>query len=378
MAKNDIDYTLLEIIEGPKRINNLTHEKLFNYLLESTESQDRFESFLKAMELNAWWAYLGFMLMASDMIPLKTLFTEEFNELREVKYTRGSSNEHAFFNMLMSYLDRGILTEKKHRVYLIRYMAETLSEDEHKFCVTCLQQAYKTEIYPFIKTMYENGKLSPKVHEFFSFAMNHRFDKVNAFTQVCLPIHNYKKYVKVGNTIFDGENLLDKRIAAPILEFIRVTSLPGRAKQYIEYPMICELYVEDNTTEPFMVVTTQKGILTRTPIPFDDIKFIELFYNGYEKFVCSNGANVVSFISSENGFVSIETLKCKSIKRLKLPLLILGVGIDFLLCKLEDGNEITVFVPSFLTQEKIKSGATISVAKYNSTYYLKGVLENEV
>ena len=257
-------------------------------------------------------------------------------------------------------------------------MAETLSEDEHKFCVTCLQQAYKAEIYPFIKTMYENGKLSPKVHEFFSFAMNHRFDKVNAFTQVCLPIHNYKKYVKVGNTIFDGENLLDKRIAAPILEFIRVTSLPGRAKQYIEYPMICELYVEDNTTEPFMVVTTQKGILTRTPIPFDDIKFIELFYNGYEKFVCSNGANVVSFISSENGFVSIETLKCKSIKRLKLPLLILGVGIDFLLCKLEDGNEITVFVPSFLTQEKIKSGATISVAKYNSTYYLKGVLENEV
>lgn len=378
MAKNDIEYTLLEIIEGPKRINNITHEKLFDYLLESTESQDRFETFLQTLETNTWWAYLGFMLMASDMIPLSKLFENEFKELTEVKYLRGSVNEYAIFNMLLSYFDRGILTEPKHRTYLIRYMGETLSQDEYDFCATCLQQKYKKEIFPYIQKMYENNKLSPRVQEFFSFAMHHQFNNEDRFTKICLPVNSFKKYVKVGNTLFYEDSLLDKRTAAPVLEFIRVTSLPGRAKQYIEYPMVCELYVEDGTTEPFMVVTTQRGFLTRHPIPFDDIKFIDLFYRGYENFICSNGKDVVSFISKDNGFVSLEEIKCKTIKRLKLPLLILGVGIDFLLCKLEDGNEITVFLPAILSKEIYKNGDTLQVAKYSSTYYLRGKVKNEI
>ena len=378
MAKNDIDYTLLEIIEGPKRINNITHEKLFDYLLEATESQDRFETFLQSLEANAWWAYLGFMLMSSDMIPLSELFKEEFKELQGVKYQRGSTNEHAIFNMLMSYFERGILTEQKHRTYILRYMGETLAEDEYEFCATCLKQKYRKEIFPFIQKMYENGKLSVRVHEFFSFAMNHSFDKIDRFTNSCLPVKDYKVYTKVGNCLFDGDALLDRRISAPLLEFIRVTSLPGRAKQFIEYPMICEMYVEEGTTEPFMIVTTQKGFLTRQPIPFDDIKFIDLFYRGYENFVCAMKGDVVSFISKKNGFVSTEEIKCKSIKRLRMPLLILGVGIDFLLCKLEDGNEITVFLPASLLRETFKNGDTLEVAKYSLTYYLRGKKENDL
>ena len=372
MAKNDIDYTLLEIIEGPKRINNITHEKLFDYLLEATESQDRFETFLQALEGNAWWAYLGFMLMSSDMIPVAELFKDEFKELQGVKYQRGSTNEHATFNMIMSYFERGILTEQKHRTYIIRYMGETLAEDEYEFCATCLKQKYKKEVFPFIKQMYENGKLNSRVHEFFSFAMNHSFDKEDRFTNSCLPVKNYKVYKKVGNVFFDGDVLLDRRLATPLLEFARITSLPGRAKQFIEYPMVCEFYVEDGATEPFMIVTTQKGFLTKQPIPFDDIKFIELFYQGYENFVCGVDGNVVSFISKKNGFVSTEEVKCKSIKRLRMPLLILGVGIDFLLCKLEDGNEIIVFLPANLLNESFKNGDVLEVAKYSSTYYLRG------
>ena len=372
MAKNDIDYTLLVIIEGPKRINNITHEKLFDYLLEATESQDRFETFLQALEGNAWWAYFGFMIMSSDMIPVAELFKDEFKELQEVKYQRGSISEYALFNMLMSYFERGILTEQKHRTYIIRYMAETLADDEYEFCATCLKQKYRKEVFPFIQKMYENGKLNSRVHEFFSFAMNHSFDNEDRFTNSCLPVKEYKVYTKVGGVFFDGDKLLDKRIATPLQEFVRVTSLPGRAKQFIEYPMVCEFYVEEGDTEPFMIVNTQKGFLTKQPIPFDDIKFIELFYRGYENFVCAVNGTVVSFISRKNGFVSMEEFKCKSIKKLRMPLLILGVGIDFLLCKLEDGNEITVFLPASLLNETFKSGDTLEIAKYSSTYYLRG------
>ena len=273
--KNDIDYTLLEIIEGPKRLNNLPHVRLFDYLLEATENQDRFEGLLKALEYNAYWAYLGIMIMASDMIPIPKLFEEEFKENITSSYTRGSTNEYGIFNMLISYFERGILSEKKHRVYFTRYMRESLSDDEFKFCETCLKQVYKEEIYPLIKKMYENNKLNKKVYDFFSFTMNHKFDKVDKFTNICLPVNTYKKYIKVGNTIFYNNELLNKKESVPILEFIRVTSLPGRAQIYINYPFVCELYVEDNATEPFMIVTTERAFLTKQPIKFNDIKFIE-------------------------------------------------------------------------------------------------------
>jgi hypothetical protein len=312
------------------------------------------------------------------MIPISKLFEKEFNELTEVKYHRGSINEHAMFNMLLSYFERGLLSEEKHRTYLIRYMAETLADDEYEFCATCLKQKYQQEILPYIKNMYDSGKLNPRVHEFFSFAMNHDFDTVDRFSNICLPVRDYTKVIKVGGNLFMDGELLDKRIAAPILEWIRVSSMPQRAKQYIEFPMICEIFVESHNYEPFMIVTTKKGFLTRTPFAFDDIRFIEFFYQGYENFVCSNGMNVISIISKQNGFVSTEEVKCKSIKRLKMPLLVLGVGIDFLLCKTEEGNEITVFVPSNLSRETFKNNDTIMVAKYASTYYLKGKKENEV
>ena len=312
------------------------------------------------------------------MIPVSELFKDEFKELQGVKYQRGSTNEYAMFNMLMTYFERGILTEQKHRIYILRYMGETLADDEYEFCATCLKQKYRKEVFPFIKKMYENGKLNSRVHEFFSFAMNHSFDMEDRFTNSCFPVKDYKVYTKVGNTFFDGDMLLDKRIATPLLEFARVTSLPGRTKQFIEYPMVCEFYVENGDTEPFMVVTTQKGFLTKQPIPFDDIKFIELFYRGYENFVCAVNGNVVSFISKKNGFVSTEEVKCKSVKRLRMPLLILGVGIDFLLCKLEDGNEITVFLPANLLNESFKNGDVLEVAKYSSTYYLRGKKDNVV
>ena len=309
MEKDEIKFSLLEIMEGPKRINSISHTLLFDYLLEATQEQDRFEAFMRLLQKNAWWAYYGICIMASDILPTDSLFEEEKDDLQDIKYRHGSVNELTIFNMLMSYFERGLFYEKKHRTYFVRYIAETLSADEYDFCIGCIYKRYGNKILPNIKKMFENGHLARQVWQLFSFCMNHRHDKELHFTPSCVPVKSMKMYWKIGDMIFDGHKPLDKQQSMPIINFIKKTSMPARNFAGIQYPLICELWVED--VLPFMVVTTANAFVLKRPEYFDDKRFIELFYSGYKDFVCTNKANVISIISEENGFVTIEDVKAK-------------------------------------------------------------------
>ena len=83
MEKDEIKFSLLEIMEGPKRINSISHTLLFDYLLEATQEQDRFEAFMRLLQKNAWWAYYGICIMASDILPTDSLFEEEKDDLQD-------------------------------------------------------------------------------------------------------------------------------------------------------------------------------------------------------------------------------------------------------------------------------------------------------
>ena len=387
MEKDEIKFSLLEIMEGPKRINSISHTLLFDYLLEAAQEQDRFEAFMKVLLKNAWWAYYGICIMASDILPTDTLFDEEKNDLQDIKYRHGSVNELTIFNMLMSYFERGLFEFKKHRTYFVRYMAETLSSDEYDFCVGCIYKRYGNEVLPRIKQMYENGRLARQVHQFFSFCMNHNHDKVMKFTPSCVPVMKMTKYWKIGDMIFDTDKkLLDKQKSMPIINFIKKTSMPSRNFAGIQYPMICELWVED--VIPFMAATTSNAFVLRRPEYFDDKRFIELFYSGYKDFVCVNQNMVISIISEENGFVSTETVKAKEIKIVHMPLLILGISVNIVLLTVEEETlesdeqgegeekpkkkkkaprEITAFAPSSFSAT---NGSEVKLAKFNNTYYV--------
>lgn len=382
MEKDEIKFSLLEIMEGPKRINSISHTLLFDYLLEAAQEQDRFEAFMKVLLKNAWWAYYGICIMASDILPTDTLFEAEKNDLQDIKYRHGSVNEYTIFNMLLSYFERGLFEHKKHRTYFVRYMAETLSADEYDFCVGCIYKRYGNEILPRIKKMYENGRLARQVWQFFSFCMNHRHDKVLHFTPLCVPVKQMKMYWKIGDMIFDGKTPLDKQKSMPIINFIKKTSTPTQNYAGIQYPLICELWVED--VLPFMVITTAKAFVLKRPEYFNDRRFIELFYSGYKNFVCVNKSTVISIISEENGFVHTEEVKAKEVKSVKIPLLILGMDVNVLLISVEDEEpvveeiegtkkkkktfrEITAFAP---VDYNVKNGDTIKLAKFYDTYYV--------
>lgn len=365
MEKDEIKYSLLEIMEGPKRINSISHVLVFDYLLEAAKEQDRFEAFMRVLLRNAWWAYYGICIMASDIIPSDKLLAEEKNNLKDLKYRHGSINELTILNMFISYFDRGLFWEKKHREYFVRYMAETLSKDEYEFAVSCVFKKYAKEIFPLLKKMYENGHLAREVHPLFSFAMNHQHDRMLKFTKTCLPVKKLKMYWKIGEMFFDKDKPLDKKKANVILDFVKKTSQPSLNFAGIDYPSICEVWVEDQL--PVMVVTTEKAFILKRPELFDDKRFIELFNQGYKNFLCVQGSRVVSYICEENGFLKFRKVKCAKAKHVRMPLLILGMSVNVVLLEDAKGNEITALAPA---DAVIAEGSEVKLAEFNGTNYV--------
>ena len=365
MEKDEIKYSLLEIMEGPKRINSISHALVFDYLLEASQEQDRFEAFMRVLLRNAWWAYYGICIMASDIIPSDTLLAEERDNLKDLKYRHGSINELTILNMFISYFERGLFAEKKHREYFVRYMAETLSADEYEFAIACIYKKYASEIFPKLKKMYENGHLAREVHMLFSFAMNHQHDKELKFTKTCLPVKKLKMYWKIGEMFFDRKKPLDRKKAGLILDFVKKTSQPSLNFSGIDYPFICEIWTEDD--KPIMVVTTEKAFILKRPEVFDDKRFIELFNAGYKNFLCVQGSRVVSYICEENGFLKFRKVKCAKAKHIQLPLIILGMSVNVVVIEDAKGAETIALAPLGAV---VAEGSEVKLAEFHGTNYI--------
>lgn len=366
----EVDYTLLEIIEGPKRINNIKHENLFDYLIQSTETQERFESFMGVLEQQVPWAYLGIGLMASDMIPIgKLLEAELAEEVVDVRYNHGSVNEFTIFKMVLNYFDRGFFGEEKHRKYVVRYMAETLAADEYAFVIGCIKQTYKQEIFDHMKAMCERGKMGNLIKPFFSFAISRVPFKNDTFTKFGIPVKKYSIVKKVGACIFnDKGEILPKDTADKIL----LTVQKPNAKPVL--PRIAELYIEEGNVKPFMCAAVEGIVILREPMEFSDDTIVDLIYKGCTNFFCSNGVNVVSIISADSGTLERVIYKCKAIKKISLPLVFLNLPVNILAFKDDEGNELTALIPQNV-DENFRSGAHLSFIKYKNVYYFEGIYE---
>lgn len=357
----EFEYTLAEIIEGPKRINSIPCDKLLDFVLESTETQDRFEALMDGLCNNAIWSIFGLGIMASDMINFNKIFEEELTEVAEVKYHRGGINLFSVFKLVMSYFDKQLIYEKKHRQYLVRYMAETLADDEHRFAIACISQKYKKELFECFKKMFEHhGNLPSIIRELFSFTIDHSSEKSSEFTPFSLPISSYTVYKKIGNMLYTLDDVcVEKRTAQSIIKVL------GKA----QIPSVCELYCTDDI--PFMIMSCKSSVLLRKPKPFDDYEFIKMFYDGCNGFVCTNEKGIVVSFITTNNFIEEETFTCKTVKKVQMPFAVSKKVVTILFCKNETGKQLVSFAPSDVDLKSVTNGSDQVFVKYNDTYYLK-------
>ena len=85
--------------------------------------------------------------------------------------------------------------------------------------------------------------------------------------------------------------------------------------------------------------------------------------------MCDKTGNVISVLSYENGSLEKETINCKSIKTLTLPLIMLSSSINILYFKNEAGKELTALIPADINH-KLYGSKELSFIKFQNTYYL--------
>ena len=356
---NDIEYSLLELIENPKRINNIPHCRLFDYVLQAKESQDRFESFILTLYNFHYYAAFGFSLMCSDIVPLKDIFKDKFQKEDSNKKT-GGGTELAIFQQLIIYFERKYILSQKNLSNFCSHAYESLGYDEYLFVKNVFSQKYKDELYESFKKMYENGNLPKSLSEWFSFSMDKIPYKINKFTTKFYPVKNSVKYFKIRNVLIDANGkFLDENESVKLLNYIKRVSCPN----------VCELYVQDN--KPYMVVSTDKSLFVDTIKESSD-DFIKLIYDKYTNFLFIDGTSIVSIASLENKFFTKKKITCKSIDTVMINAISINKEIPILLCKTEKDELFVVYIPYDLKDFDFKTKSSLEVIEYQNNLYLRG------
>lgn len=360
---NEIIYSFVEILEQPQRVRNIkSKSKIFDYLLEASQTQERFEQFMESLDEYASWASLGIAIMASDMLPTAKIFESELAENFTLPRTPGSFDERNALNKLLSYCGRGLFSQKKHRDQFMRYLVNSLPQEEFNFIVTCLKQTYKNEVYNNFKLMFEHDKMKKNFMDFFSFAIDRSSEKSTEFTNKCFALKSpIRKIVKVGLTMFENGDILSERDADAFAEQI---SYPNR----VELPNVCELYLNaDNKI--FMAMSHDGAVLIKEPEQMNIMKVIDMIYNGHDTFINFDENNkIVSYITKAHGIEELE-LQCKNIKCVEFLMPITNETVGIFTAKTEDGSEISTIVPHGAVK-KYTSGSALRFVKIKNTYFL--------
>ena len=86
-----MNYSLLEVIENHKRLNNFPTNQVFDFLEEAAEhSSERFRAYMTMLQTHHHGLFHGIIFASSDILPLNTIFGK--HNWGEVKYKHGSSS----------------------------------------------------------------------------------------------------------------------------------------------------------------------------------------------------------------------------------------------------------------------------------------------
>ena len=359
-----VEYTLLELIEVPQRINSIKHNHLFDYILESTENQDRFESFITVLENKFHWAVLGLAMMSSDIVPFKKIFGEAIAEYKDKTISgSGSLTEMSVFNQLYSYFERCYIADKNLTDKFISYIFESCPEDEWQYISTCLNQTFKRELYDCFKLMHEHGKLPKGIAEWFRFSMDTKPLQNNEFSSKFIIASEAVAYFKIGNTLIKDDEIVDQRTSREIIR--KVTRF--------NFPNICVLHVRSELT-PYMIVTTEGTFLTEYPQNHTDEQFVQLMHDGYTNFCFVRDNTVISVSSDENKFFTKKSIN-NVVSVVKIPYnhIVSGVTGVVLLITDKKNKQYIVYAPNSVMNIEFTDVEKVSIIEYqNNLYYRYG------
>ena len=372
-----MEYTLLELIDNPKRISNVKHDKIFDYVLESLSDFSRFTVFLKILEKNYPGLYYGFVFSASDLYPLDKIFSVPLEDPSiKPRNLDDGSNEIALWKKIQNLFESGGIGNLIKREEIINFMSTYFFEDVYRFCKDVLQKREHEVLYKAFERLYNDNKLyDANTLRYFSFGYKNRLNN-NNLSKVCIPIKNPEKLLCIGCSELynkDMENVTEK-YKNVINEMKNNTRdyTPNGSGRRLTFDYMTYVYISENI--PFMYQNLYGFYLPlkMKTYPLTDDDFSNYVIMGADMILCLNGRNIISIISEETGVLESRVIVAQKVNYFRLDSLF-GTHVNCLVCSGENMEDVVVYVPDGYVFDSTKEEYKLDVYKFRGQYFLRRV-----
>ena len=363
-----MNFSLLEVIEGPKRLNSMAPTVIFDYANEAADIPERFYGLITGLKNHHPWAYLSLTLFASDVFPFKKFFALATKKVKMHEYKHGSMTLTQFYSNLVNLLRTGNLHKEERRETFILKAAENLTCDDLQVILTVLAQKNNKKIYDAFKRMHEDGYMESAIMPYFTFTYKDEVkikETGNDIQSLYVSIKNIKRHFKCFDFIFDASG----NECPELLDSLSVMQLAlNHVRPGTQAPDICAVYFEDekypvlcSTPDEFFTLKRPKSVQSNT-LPADLTDGASYLVEVDESF------NVVSFTCYENKLLSTKKVTVDSYDIVTFPYL--NTVVRVLILKVKD-ETICVFVPDGLdVVSKLKS-SSLELTVYKGQHYLR-------
>lgn len=375
-----MEYTLLELIDNPKRIGNIKHDRIFDYVLESLENFDRFEVFIKILEKGYSGLYNGFVLSASDLYPLDKIFSMPLeNPSIKPRNMNDGSNENALWNKIQNSYIHGTINNLSVKEEIINYMSTYFFEDVYRFCKDVLQKREHEKLYNAFEKLYKSGKLkNTDTLKYFSFSYNHKYHNMdnNSLSKVCIPIKNVEKLLCIGSVLYN-KNMEDvtekyKNVITVMKNSQRDFTSNGTGKR-LNFDYITFVYTSEFI--PFMYQNLFEYYLPLAikVYPLSDNDFANYMISGADMILMiGQGNKIIGIVSEDTGVLEKKIINSNKIKYFRLDSLF-GTHVNCLICSGENMEDTIVYVPDGYILDESKEDYKLETYKFRNQYFLRKV-----
>lgn len=365
----DMKYSLVEILEAPKRLRSLSPLAVLAYAQDAANhSKERFISYIRIISNYQQWCITSLMLATTDIFPLKTIFKDD---IKLHDYQQGSLSLNQTFNEFIENLSRGRFNIEDNRVKWLKKMEANLSKDDLELLSLVINQKGFDAIRNKFKELYNEGLLDTSLSQWFSFAYTDKGiekRKGNDISSKYIALKSFKRIFRIFDMYFIQCNNNKYTTYKPQKDIARISS---QCMKYVKngesLPHVSVLYLDEEdypilqaTPTEFYALAKPKDAKTQNTIPIDiadGAKYLVEIEDDY---------SVKSFTSFENGMMELVKVNVESSKEITFPYL--GKTVNMLWAKGTDGNDYIVYVPEN-TKIEIDQGEN-SFVKYNGNYIL--------
>lgn len=377
--KEKISYSLLEVIEQPKRLNALPSTAVFSYAKEAaTANTERFYGFMSSVGRFKQWALVAIVLAASDVIPLKTIFKEAIENKQLHNYNQGSLTINQAISQLFDSFKSGRLATEDNKISFVKRLESNLNADDLELFYDMIEQKGFQKVREKFKELYKDGNLPAQLHEYFSFCYTDKellTVEGNDIRGQYAAFKEIRRFSKVFGLLFDSKG----NPYNPTREVVRtMESVHKFVRKDKTVPDVCYIYLSEDEL-PVMVSTPDSFYVLVNPknVRLDGTLSRDIASGAKYLVEVDSNFNVVSFSNFENKAMETVKVNVESYKWISFPYL--GQKVTILYLTTKENGDIPVIIPEELTGDKAvavdetlaSKNPKLTLVKYKGDHFLQ-------